>query len=235
MIDKQELMEQIRGNIIVSCQALQNEPLHGSETMAKMAIAAEQGGAKAIRANSKEDIVAIKLVTKLPVIGIVKRDYPDSDVFITPTLKEVQELLDAKTDVVTIDATSRKRPGNLTLEEIVNYIRSQSSAYIMADVSTFEEGVMAIELGVDFISTTLSGYTPYSPQIQEPDFQLIDRLSKLGKIPVIAEGRISTPSQAKKALECGAFSVVVGSAITRPQLITKRFVEEVTILNRNIT
>ncbi|WP_137792075.1 N-acetylmannosamine-6-phosphate 2-epimerase [Bacillus sp. E(2018)] len=235
MIDKQELMEQIRGNIIVSCQALKDEPLHGSEIMAKMAIAAEQGGACAIRANSKEDILAIKLVTKLPVIGIVKRDYPDSDVFITPTLKEVKELLDAKTDVVTIDATSRKRPGNLSLEEIVNYIRSQSSAMIMADVSTFEEGVMAIELGVDLISTTLSGYTAYSPQLQEPDFQLIERLSILNKIPIIAEGRISTPSEAKKALECGAFSVVVGSAITRPQLITKRFVEEVTYLNRNIT
>jgi N-acylglucosamine-6-phosphate 2-epimerase len=235
MISKQELMQQIKGRIIVSCQALQNEPLHGSDIMAKMAVAAEQGGAAAIRANSKEDIIAIKNVTQLPVIGIVKRDYPDSDVFITPTLKEVQELLVAKTDVVTIDATSRKRPGHISLEEMVAYIRSQSKAFIMADVSTYEEGVMAMELGVDFISTTLSGYTPYSPQIKEPDFELIERLSKLGKTPVIAEGRISTPAQAKKALELGAFSVVVGSAITRPQLITKRFVEEVTLLNRNIT
>jgi N-acylglucosamine-6-phosphate 2-epimerase len=235
MISKQELMQQIKGRIIVSCQALSDEPLHGSDIMAKMAIAAEQGGAAAIRANSKEDITAIKKVTKLPVIGIVKRDYPDSTVFITPTLKEVKELLEAKTDVVTIDATSRKRPGNLILEEMVDYIRHQSKAYIMADISTFEEGIMAIELGVDFISTTLSGYTPYSPQMKEPDFELIKQLSKLGKVPVIAEGRISTPAQAKKALELGAFSVVVGSAITRPQLITKRFVEEVTLLNRNIT
>jgi N-acylglucosamine-6-phosphate 2-epimerase len=235
MISKQELMQQIKGKIIVSCQALHDEPLHGSDIMAKMAIAAEQGGAAAIRANSKEDIAAIKNVTQLPVIGIVKRDYPDSDVFITPTLKEVQELLGAKTDVVTIDATSRKRPGNLSLEEMVNYIRSQSQSYIMADISTFEEGVMAMELGVDFISTTLSGYTSYSPQITEPDFELIERLSNLNKTPVIAEGRISSPAQAKKALELGAFSVVVGSAITRPQLITKRFVEEVTLLNRNIT
>jgi N-acylglucosamine-6-phosphate 2-epimerase len=235
MISKQELMQQIKGRIIVSCQALSDEPLHGSDIMAKMAIAAEQGGAAAIRANSKEDIIAIKKVTPLPIIGIVKRDYPDNDVFITPTLKEVQELLEAKTDVVTIDATSRQRPGNLSLEEMVNYIRNQSKGYIMADISTFEEGVMAIELGVDFISTTLSGYTSYSPQIEQPDFDLIERLSKIEKIPVIAEGRIATPAQAKKALELGAFSVVVGSAITRPQLITKRFVEEVTHLNRNIT
>ncbi|ANX13807.1 N-acetylmannosamine-6-phosphate 2-epimerase [Fictibacillus arsenicus] len=229
------MMQQIKGRIIVSCQALSDEPLHGSDIMAKMAIAAEQGGAAAIRANSKEDIIAIKNVIQLPMIGIVKRDYPDSDVFITPTLKEVQELLDAKTEVVTIDATSRQRPGNLSLEEMVDYIRQQSKAYIMADISTFEEGIMAIELGADFISTTLSGYTPYSPQMKEPDFELIKQLSKLGKVPVIAEGRISTPAQAKKALELGAFSVVVGSAITRPQLITKRFVEEVTLLNRNIT
>jgi N-acylglucosamine-6-phosphate 2-epimerase len=235
MISKQDLMQQIKGKIIVSCQALEDEPLHGSDIMAKMALAAEQGGASAIRANSKDDIAAIKKVTQLPVIGIVKRDYPDSDVFITPTLKEVKELLEAKTDVVTTDATSRKRPGNLSLEEMVGFIRSQSQSLIMADISTYEEGVMAMELGVDFISTTLSGYTPYSPQLAEPDFELIKHLSVLDKIPVIAEGRISTPTQAKRALELGAFSVVVGSAITRPQLITKRFVEEVTLLNRNIT
>jgi N-acylglucosamine-6-phosphate 2-epimerase len=235
MISKQDLLKQIQGKLIVSCQALKDEPLYGSDIMAKMAAAAEQGGAAAIRANSKEDIAAIKKVTQLPVIGIVKRDYAGSDVFITPTLTEVQELLEVKTDIVTLDATSRKRPGGISLEEMIQYIRTHSKSYIMADISTYEEGVIAIELGVDFISTTLSGYTSYSPQTDEPDFELIKRLSALKRTPVIAEGRISTPEQAKKALEQGALSVVVGSAITRPQLITKRFVEEVTLLNRNIT
>jgi N-acylglucosamine-6-phosphate 2-epimerase len=235
MLNKQMLMQQIKGKLIVSCQALEHEPLHGSDIMARMAIAAEQGGAAGIRANSKEDIIAIKQVTQLPIIGIVKRDYPDSEVFITPTLKEVNELLEAGTDVVTLDATSRKRPSNSQLEDMIRFIRNNSPSYIMADISTFEEGILAMELGADFISTTLSGYTTYSPQIIEPDFDLIKRLSALGKVPIIAEGRISNPADAKKALELGAFSVVVGSAITRPQLITKRFVEEVTLLNRNTT
>ncbi|KKI92147.1 N-acetylmannosamine-6-phosphate 2-epimerase [Bacillus sp. SA1-12] len=219
------MLNGIKGKLIVSCQALDGEPLHGSCYMAKMAKAAKQGGAAAIRANSKEDIMAIKKETNLPVIGIVKRNYQDSDVYITATLKEVKELIEAGTDIITLDATLRRRPDGVLLEELITYIRTHSSALIMGDVSTVDEGIAAVRLGFDILSTTLSGYTEYSPSLKGPDFQLVSDLVKKCEIPVLAEGRISTPSEAKEAFERGAFAVVVGSAITRPQLITKGFAD----------
>ncbi|WP_042458910.1 N-acetylmannosamine-6-phosphate 2-epimerase [Neobacillus dielmonensis] len=225
-MEKQEFLNIIKGRLIVSCQALEHEPLHGSEIMAKMGLAAKMGGAAAIRANGKEDIIAIRKATGLPVIGIIKRDYQDSDVFITPTLKEVMELIESGAEVITLDATERLRPNGVTLSELVNYIRKNSNSLIMADVSTVKEGIEAVNLGCDLISTTLSGYTPYSPQLTGPDFSLIKELSASCKVPVIAEGRISTPDEAIEAYRNGAYSVVVGTAITRPQEITKRFVEE---------
>ncbi|MFT4416485.1 N-acetylmannosamine-6-phosphate 2-epimerase [Fredinandcohnia humi] len=225
-MEKQKFLDLIKGQLIVSCQALEDEPLHGSSYMAKMSLAAKMGGAVAIRANGKEDIIAIRNATGLPTIGIVKRDYPDSDIFITPTLKEVSELIEAGTDVITLDATLRERPGGTSFQEMVCFIRENCSSLIMADVSTIEEGIAAVAEGCDLISTTLSGYTPYSPQIDEPDFDLIKKLASRCHVPVIAEGRISTPDEAIEAFKNGAHSVVVGTAITRPQVLTKRFVEK---------
>ncbi|WP_010282948.1 N-acetylmannosamine-6-phosphate 2-epimerase [Bacillus timonensis] len=224
---KQEFLDVIYRQLIVSCQALEDEPLHGSMYMAKMGLAAKMGGAVAIRANGKEDIIAIQEATGLPTIGIIKRDYPDSDVFITPTLKEISELIESGTDVITLDATFRDRPTGVTFKELVWYIRKNSSSLIMADVSTVEEGIAAVEEGCDLISTTLSGYTPYSPKMEGPDFKLIKDLTATCKVPIIAEGRISTPDEAVIAFQNGAHSIVVGSAITRPQDITKRFVERI--------
>lgn len=224
-MEKQEFFELIKGGLIVSCQALEDEPLYGASHMAKMGIAAKMGGAVAIRANGKEDIIAIRKATGLPTIGIIKRNYSDSDVFITPTLKEISELIEAGTDVITLDATMRKRPNGLTFREMVTFIRENSCSLIMGDVSTVEEGIMAVNEGCDLVSTTLSGYTPYSPQIDGPDFNLIKELSVACNVPVIAEGRISTPEEAIEAFRNGAHSVVVGTAITRPQILTKRFVE----------
>lgn len=225
MMKKQEFLDLIYKQLIVSCQALEDEPLHGSMYMAKMGLAAKIGGAVAIRANGKEDIIAIQEETGLPTIGIIKRDYPDSDVFITPTLKEVSELIESGTDVITLDATFRERPNGVTFKELVLYIRKKSSSLIMADVSTVAEGIAAVEEGCDLISTTLSGYTTYSPQIKGPDFGLIKDLASACNVPIIAEGRISTPDEAVMAFQNGAHSIVVGSAITRPQEITKKFVE----------
>ncbi|MGD6870975.1 N-acetylmannosamine-6-phosphate 2-epimerase [Sutcliffiella horikoshii] len=219
---KKQIFQQIKGKLIVSCQALENEPLHGSEVMAKMAKAAYIGGASGIRANGLEDIKAIKQAVALPIIGLVKRDYPDSEVYITATKKEVDELIEAGVDIIALDATNRTRPNSETLETLVAYIKA-NNILVMADISTFEEGKCAAELGVDCVSTTMSGYTAYSPQKQEPDFYLLKKLVKELSIPVFAEGRISTPEEAKRALDLGAFSVVVGSAITRPQEITKNF------------
>lgn len=226
-MNKQEFLHAIKGRLIVSCQALADEPLHGAEIMARMAIAAKQGGAAAIRANSAEDVAAIRRSTGLPVIGLVKRDYPDSEVYITPTKRELLELLEAGADVIALDATLRKRPGGESLEELVSFIRSESSCLIMADVSTLEEGLNASRLRVDLISTTLSGYTPYSPKQEGPDFDLIGRLVECVDTPIVAEGRINTPEEAKQAMELGAYSIVVGSAITRPQLITERFAKAI--------
>lgn len=221
---KEQFLGLIKNNIIVSCQALSDEPLHGSDIMAKMAIAAKNGGAVAIRANGKEDIIAIRRATGLPTIGIIKREYVDSDVYITPTLKEVKELIAAETEVIALDATQRTRPNDERLTELITYIKENSSCLIMGDISTAEEGHMAMESGCDFISTTLSGYTSYSRQLQTADFQLIKELVADKMEFVIAEGRIMTPEDAIKAYECGAHSIVVGGAITRPDTITRRFV-----------
>ncbi len=219
----------IHKDLIVSCQALEDEPLHGSEIMAKMAQAAKNGGAKAIRSNSAVDVAAIKRQTGLPIIGLVKRDYPDSEIYITATLKEVKELLAVEADVIALDATYRKRPNGETLKDLVNYIHEHSKTLVMADIANVRDAEYAMECGVDMVSTTLSGYTNDSPKQLDPDFELVEQLSKLLPVPVIAEGRIQTPEQARKMLELGAWSIVVGGAITRPQLITKTFAERIGI------
>lgn len=224
-LNRQEILERLRGGLIVSCQALEGEPLHGPGFMAAMARAAEMGGAVGIRANSPEDIRAIKAVCSLPLIGLYKRTYPNSDIYITPTMREVRAVVEAGAELVAIDATQRPRPDGLTLEELVRQIRAESEVLIVGDVSTYEEGVAAARAGVDIVSTTLSGYTPYSRQRSTVDLELVARLAADLPVPVVAEGRIWTPEEARKALEAGAFAVVVGTAITRPQEIVRRFVQ----------
>ena len=211
------MLDVVKGNLIVSCQALSDEPLHSSFIMGRMAIAAKQGGAAAIRAQGVNDINEIKEVTKLPIIGIIKRNYDDSEIYITPTMKEVDELL--KTDCEMI-----KRPNGENVKDLVDAIHAKGRL-AMADISTLEEGIEAEKLGFDCVSTTLSGYTPYSKQSNSVDFELLEELVKTVKIPVICEGRINTPEELKKALDLGAYSAVVGGAITRPQQINKRFTD----------
>lgn len=219
------LFERLRNGLIVSCQALEYEPLHGADTMAKMARAAEMGGAVAIRANGAQDIATIKHATKLPTIGLVKREYADSEVYITPTLIEIEELIDAGVDLIALDATRRARPNGETLESLIAYMKERGQT-VMADISTLEEAMYAASLGADCVSTTLSGYTAYSPQLEGPDYDLVKSAAERLTIPVFAEGRIGTPSQAAHMLTLGAHAVVVGSAITRPQLITKGYAAE---------
>lgn len=222
------LISVLKHGLIVSCQALEDEPLFGSETMVLMALAAEEGGAAAIRANTPQDIRAIKNKSRLPVIGLYKKQYPDADAYITPTIREVQEIVEAGADLVAFDATRMSRPGGQTLEQLFAQIRElYPSTLLVADVSTFEEGVTAMDLGADIVSTTMSGYTPYSVQQQKPDVELVARLAALRRAPVLAEGRIWAPEQCVACLEAGAHAVVVGTAITRPQEITRRFVRAI--------
>ncbi len=216
-------LEQIKGKLIVSCQALPHEPLHSSYIMSRMAVAAMEGGAAGIRAQSAEDINAIAQVCPLPIIGIVKRNYDDSDIYITPTMKEIEELLSTRAEIIAMDATCRKRPGGVPTKDLVDRVH-EAGRLAMADCSTFEECLAAQETGFDIVSTTLSGYTEYSPKLEGPDFDLIRRCADELSVPVIAEGRIHYPEELKMAFECGAFSAVVGGAITRPQEITARFV-----------
>ncbi|ELC8443795.1 N-acetylmannosamine-6-phosphate 2-epimerase [Clostridium perfringens] len=218
------MLDGVKGNLIVSCQALADEPLHSSFIMGRMAIAAKEGGAVAIRSQGVSDINEIKEVTKLPIIGIIKRNYEDSEIYITPTMKEVDELLGTGCEMIALDATKRKRPNNENIKDLVDAIHEKGKL-AMADVSTFEEGIEAEKIGFDCISTTLSGYTPYSKQSNSVDFELLEELVKTVKIPVICEGRINTPEELKKAFDLGAYSAVVGGAITRPQQITKRFTD----------
>ncbi len=218
------MLEVVKGNLIVSCQALSDEPLHSSFIMGRMAIAAKQGGAVAIRAQSVDDINEIKKVTNLPIIGIIKRDYNDSEIYITPTMKEVDELLKTDCEMIALDATNRKRPNDENVKDLVDAIHAKGRL-AMADISTLEEGIEAEKLGFDCISTTLSGYTPYSKQSNGVDFELLEELVKVVKIPIICEGKINTPEELKKAFDLGAYSAVVGGAITRPQQITKRFTD----------
>ena len=223
------MLEAIKDSLVVSCQALEDEPLHSSMIMSKMALAAKEGGAAGIRANSYDDILAIKQEVSLPVIGIVKREYPDSPIYITPTIREVSEVVAAGADMIALDATYRPRPSKVGLEPFVQSIRLHyPDTLIMADISTLGEAIEAEQIGFDCISTTLVGYTPYTSgkYIYDEDFKLLRELVSTVKIPVIAEGNILNPEMAKRCLEIGAHSVVVGGAITRPQQITKRFTEK---------
>ena len=223
-----EKVESLKGKLIVSCQALPHEPLHSSFIMGRMALAAKEGGAYGIRANTKEDIAEIQTQVDLPVIGIVKRDYEDSKVYITPTMREINELMEVKPDIIALDATHSLRPGGRTLDEFYREIRkSYPEQLLMADCSTVEEALHADQLGFDFIGTTLVGYTDQSKslKIESNDFEIIRQIVAKVKHRVIAEGNINTPEKARRVIELGAFSVVVGSIITRPQLITKSFAE----------
>ena len=217
------MLNQIKGKLIVSCQALPEEPLHSSFIMGRMALAAKQGGAAGIRAQGVDDINEIMSVVDLPVIGIIKRNYDDSEIYITSTKKEVNELLQTQCQMIAIDATNRKRPNDETIQELLDLIH-QGGRLAMADISTYEEAVNAEKLGFDVISTTLCGYTSYSTNYEGPNLELIGQLVQDLHIPVIAEGKINNPEDLKAVLNAGAFSAVVGGAITRPQLITKKFV-----------
>ena len=218
------VIQRLKGGLIVSCQAAEDTPLHGPIFMATMARAAEIGGAVGIRANGPDDIKAIKESVGIPVIGIYKVRHPDYEPYITPTLEAAKEIADAGADIIAVDATLRPHPKGLSAGDLIAEVKTLGLP-IMADISTAEEGIAAEKAGADIVATTMSGYTPYSRQGDEPDFELIEELVRAVQAPVIAEGKIWTPEQARRAIELGAYAVVVGTAITRPHMATERFVK----------
>ena len=228
MIDDKKIRD-LEGKLIVSCQALADEPLHSSFIMGRMAKAAKVGGASGIRANTGKDIKEIQNEVDLPIIGIVKKDYDDSKVYITPTIKEIDELMDAKIDIIALDATSDLRPEGNSLDDFFKEIKEKyPDQLLMADCSTVDEAIHADKLGFDFVGTTLVGYTDQSKgdKIEANDFEILREIIANVGAKVIAEGNINTPEKAKRVIELGAYSVVVGSIITRPQVITKNFVDK---------
>jgi putative N-acetylmannosamine-6-phosphate epimerase len=211
-------------SLAVSCQARADNPLHGPVFMAAMAQAAEQGGALALRANGPADIAAIRAVSRLPIIGILKRWDDRFPVYITPDFASAEAIAAAGADIIAIDATDRPRDGE-PLDRLIGRIRDELGKPVFADCATLEDGVRAAALGASYIATTLSGYTPETEARKAlgPDIALIAALAEAVSLPIIAEGRFEQPEQLEIAFEAGAHAVVVGTAITNPREITRRF------------
>ncbi|MBO4297869.1 MAG: N-acetylmannosamine-6-phosphate 2-epimerase [Clostridia bacterium] len=224
---KQQLFDLMKGQIIVSCQATPGEPLYDAErsVMPLMARAAKLAGAKMIRTSSVRDIIGIKEETGLPVIGLIKREYPGYCGRITMTMREVDECVEALADIVSIDCTFNERGDGLDPSEFLRQVkRKYPNIIVMADCATLEEGLAAHAAGADLVGSTMNGYTPQTADCKgEPNYELVRQLAAALPCPVIAEGRVHTPEQARRMLEIGAWAVVVGGAITRPLEIAQRF------------
>ena len=223
-----DIITSLKGKIVVSAQAMPNEPFYDEKCIFAMMQSAINGGAQGLRVAGSRDVKIAKSF-KVPVIGLTKPNKLPENwknvVYITPTLKEVQELLDAGADIIAFDGTSRPRPDGCNLKQIIDLIHSNNKL-AMADISSLEDGINAEIFGADIISTTLAGYTKETENTDTtPDFNLLEKLVKTVKKPVFLEGRVWYPEEVKKAFKLGAHSVVIGSAITRPHLITKRFTE----------
>ncbi len=227
-MNNQEILKKIKGGLIVSCQALDTEPLYSSYIMGRMALAAEEGGAKGIRANTVIDIEEIKRNTSLPIIGIIKQVYEDSPVYITPTIKEVDALVNVGAEIIAIDATDRPRPRGESLEDFFKAIRTKyPNQLFMADCSCFSDCNHAAEIGFDLVGTTLCGYTESTKGTQVPSYELLQKITTELNVPIIAEGGIWERDELKKVFEFDIHAAVVGTAITRPRDITRRFVEAI--------
>lgn len=223
-----------RGTLVVSCQARPDNPLHGAGFMAAMAMAAVAGGAAAIRANGAADIAAIHRAVPVPIIGLRKRHTPGFAVEITPAIKDATEVVAAGADIVAVDATHRPRDGE-GVAEVIAAIRTTLVRPVLADIATVAEAQAAVMAGADAVATTLSGYTEATLTSRDaaPDLALVAQLAATLPVPVIAEGRFWSPDEVARAFDAGAWAVVIGTAITNPREITRRFVAALPITARS--
>ncbi|WP_135557020.1 N-acetylmannosamine-6-phosphate 2-epimerase [Paenibacillus cymbidii] len=234
-------MELLQRGLIVSCQAQPDEPMYGSPIMARLALAAQTGGAVGVRINTEADIRAVKQTVTVPVIGIIKQVYPNCPCYITPTLAEVAKVVEAGAEIVAVDGTQAAKPDGKTTEQFIYDSKNRFNILLMADVSTVEEGIAAARAGADLVATTLSGYTEQTRnrltnvpiELQQPDFDLVSALVDKIDIPVIAEGRFWDGANAVKAMSLGAYAVVIGAGITRPQIITAKHVNDINRFLKN--
>ncbi len=220
----EDVFESLRGGVVVSVQARAESPLRDTAVMVALARAAEQGGAVAIRAEGAQDVGAIRDAVDVPVIGLRKRELVGSAVYITPELTDVEEIARAGADVVAVDATLRDRPGGMCPAEFIPAAGAVGPP-ILADVDDYESGLAARQVGAHAVATTLSGYTGDGPVPSEPDLELLRLLVQALDCPVLAEGRYSSPESVRAAFDAGAWAVVVGTAITDPAAITRRFAD----------
>lgn len=225
---KQEIIDKLKNKLIVSCQAEGNSPFNSPEGVTMFAKAAILGGASAIRSEGIEKTKMIIEQTNVPIIGLVKSKFEDGSVRITGSFKDVEDLISIGTHIIAIDGTFRKRE-NLSGPDFIESVKSKFNCLIMADIAKLDEAIACEEAGADLISTTLNGYTTetISDKVKEPNYDLVNQLVKRIKTPVVAEGRVNTPEAAKKMIELGAYAVVIGTAITRPHIITSWYVEAI--------
>ena len=217
------LVERLRKGLVVSCQAPADSPLHDPHIIAAIAQAAVDRGAVAVRIDSPPHIQSVRHHVSVPIIGLWKRQFPDSEVYITPQYRQAQAVALAGADIIAIDATSRPRPGGITLPDLIARIRTDLQKPVMADIDTVENAIAAAEAGADFIGTTLYGYTAATQEHAPPGFEVLQELTQTLKHPIICEGGITSPAMARNALDLGAHCVVVGTAITGVDAQTRAF------------
>lgn len=221
-MSQKSFRECFQPGLIVSSQASEGEPLYDPRILTALAKSAEMGGAKGFRVNGADVVAALRAATDKPIIAIAKKKV-SWGVLITPGFEEAAALARAGAECVALDATKRPRPNGVKSADLIRRIHDELGVLVMADVATFEEGAAAAEAGADAVAGTLSGYTDYTPKSEEPDLDLVRRLATSLDVPIVAEGRFNTPELAARAIRAGAHAVVVGTAITRPHVVTGWF------------
>jgi N-acylglucosamine-6-phosphate 2-epimerase len=217
-------MTNLPKGLIVSCQAPVNSPLHDPYVIAAMAKAAVNNGAVAVRIDTPSHIQAVREKVQVPIIGLWKQVITGSDVYITPQFHHAVAVAEAGADIIAIDATTRNRPGDEKLADIITLIHQQLNKPVMADVDTYEAAQLAVNAGADIVGTTLFGYTAQTKNFSPPGWELLTQIIENLNTFVICEGGISSPQMAKKALDLGANAVVVGGAITGIDLLVKAYI-----------